>query len=238
MWKVGAIACACLLIAPSLWALQTSTIQVETADTTITLKAGADSPSLLQLSGKDGFIWRNQNPAALIDFVEIGGRRTPVHWALNLAASQIGPSRVELVYDSASPHLRLFWAWRTRAVNGALEHSIRIQNLSAYNLWIPMQDSLQFDWHIPADDALEELWVEKGAGGPSAEGTHRNTISDGYEWTGKSSTYAHPAPGQQREMIPFALVERSDPDRGAGTWESSSADVLESLCDAVAILLM
>jgi Melibiase/Glycosyl hydrolase family 36 C-terminal domain len=214
MWKVGAIACTCLLIAPSLRALQTGTIQVETADTTITLRAGTDAPSLLQLTGKDGFIWRNQKSATLIDFVEVGGRRQPVHWALNLAASQVGPSRVELVYDSASPHLRLFWTWRAPAASAALEHSIRIQNLSAEDLWMPIQDSVQFDWHIAGDDALEELWVEKGAGGPSAEGTHRNTISDGYEWTGQSSTYAHPTPGQQREMIPFALVERSDPGRG------------------------
>ncbi len=194
--------------------LQTNTIHIATADTTITLEAGADSPCLSQLSGRDGFTWRSQKPTTLIDFVESSSGRKPLHWRLNLAASQIGPSRVGLVYDSASPRLRLFWDWRVPASYGPLEHSVRIQNLSEYDLWLPMQDSLQFDWRIPADTALEELWVEKGGGGPSAEGTHRNTISDGYGWTGQSSTYAHPAPGQQREMIPFALVQRSDPDRG------------------------
>ena len=91
---------------------------------------------------------------------------------------------------------------------------MRIENLSGDELWLPIRDSLKVDWGIPAGTALEELWVEKGAGGPSAEGTHRNAISDGYEWTGKSSTYAHPAPGKQREMIPFALIHRPGPNGG------------------------
>jgi len=155
-----------------------------------------------------------QKPVQLIDFVEVGGQRELIYWKFNLTASQIDSSRVEFVYDSTSPRLRLFWYWRARASHGPAEHSVRIQNLSGHDLWLPMQDSLQMDWRIPADTALDELWVEKGAGGPSAEGTHRNTISDGYEWTGESSTYAHPAPGKQREMIPFVLVQRSAPNSG------------------------
>ncbi len=72
-----------------------------------------------------------------------------------------------------------------------------------------MQDSLRFAWQIPADVQLQHLWIEKGAGGPTAEGVHWNTVGDGYKWIGESSTYAHTAEGRQREMIPYTLVERS-----------------------------
>jgi alpha-galactosidase len=73
-----------------------------------------------------------------------------------------------------------------------------------------MQDSLRFAWQIPEDVQLQHFWIEKGAGGPSAEGVHWNTIRDGHKWMGASSTYAHPAEGQQREMIPYTLVARAD----------------------------
>ncbi len=214
MWKPAAGACACLLSVLSLQGLEIKTAKIATADTTITLEAGADEPRLLQLNGQNGFTWTEQKPDDLIDFVEVGGQRQTIHWKLNLAASQIGPTRVEYVYDSTSARLRLIWDWRARSPHGPVEHSVRIQNLSGDDLWLPMQDSLEFEWSVPVGTALEDLWVEKGAGGPSDVGTHRNAIRDGYEWTGESSTYAHPAPGKQREMIPFALIQRPGPDGG------------------------
>ena len=213
MWKLRAVSCVCLLSALSAQGLEVKGLEIKTAkmataDTAVTVEAGADAPRLLQLSGPDGFVWAGQKPDELIGFVEAGGQRQTIHWSLNLAACQIEPSRVEFVYDSKSPRLRLFWDWRVRASQGPVEHSVRIENLSGHEMWLPLQDSLQVDWRIPAGTALEDLWVEKGAGGPSAEGTHRNAMTAGYEWTGTSSTYAHPPPGKQREMIPFALIHR------------------------------
>src|ERR1700757_3963516 len=112
MWKLGAVACACLLSTASLAGLEIKTARIAGADTKVTLEAGADAPRLLQLSGEDGFKWTNQKPDTLIDFVEAGAHRLPVRWRLNLAASQISSTRVEYVYDSTSPRLRLFWDWR------------------------------------------------------------------------------------------------------------------------------
>ncbi len=137
MWKPAAAACACLLSVLSLQGLEIKTAKIATADTTITLEAGADEPRLLQLSGQNGFTWTEQKPDELIDFVEVGGQRQKIHWSLNLAACQIEPSRVEFVYDSTSPRLRLFWDWRVRASQGPVEHSVRIENLSGHEIWLP-----------------------------------------------------------------------------------------------------
>jgi alpha-galactosidase len=48
--------------------------------------------------------------------------------------------------------------------------------------------------------------VEKGAESPSPQGTHLETVSDGFRWTGRSSTYAHPVEGEGREIIPIEFV--------------------------------
>ncbi len=217
--KLVAVASA-LLSTISLSGLETKTVHLANADTTLTLEAGAEAPRLSQLQQSGGFTWNGVMPEALIDHVENNGQPRGLHWRLNLTASQIKPGIVRLVYetgwDSQAPRLRLFWEWRARAEHGPLEHRVRIENLSGTDIWLPMQDSFRFAWSIPADKQLEQLWVEKGAGGPSADGTHRIQITDGYKWTGTSSTYAHPAPGQQREMIPYVLVDR--PDAGGIGW--------------------
>ncbi|MGB0124779.1 MAG: alpha-galactosidase [Silvibacterium sp.] len=188
---------------------------LHSADTIITLDAGKESPRVTQLSMKAGAPWKGETGEPLIDHVEIGGHEQPLHWKFNETASASGSTWARFVYDSGTPRLRLFWEWRVRAAHGPIEHSIRIQNLSGESLWIPLQNSLQVNWRVPASEHLGQLWVEKGAGGPSADGTHRIPINNDYNWTGTSSTYAHPAAGQQREMIPYVLVDRPDAD-GSG----------------------
>ncbi len=66
---------------------------------------------------------------------------------------------------------------------------------------------------MPAKEALEQMWIEKGASSPSPAGVHRVSLSQGFSWTGTSSTYAHPHQGEQREMIPYLLVEKPAGDR-------------------------
>ncbi len=155
----------------------------------------------------------NQAGEPLIDHVEANGETHSLHWRFNAAASQISSSAVTFVYDSQVPHLRLLWEWRARASEGPIEHSIRIENMSGEELWIPLQDSWSFDWHVAPDMPLERLWIEKGAGKPSNEGTHPVTFKPGDKWIGESSTYAHPSANQPREIIPWLLVERSEAER-------------------------
>jgi alpha-galactosidase len=69
-----------------------------------------------------------------------------------------------------------------------------------------MVDSMRLNLRMRSTDALRNFYVEKGADTPSAEGTHLDTIGESYSWTGKSSTYAHPVPGEKREIIPAEFV--------------------------------
>ena len=111
------------------------------------------------------------------------------------------------VYTSSRPRLRLDWEWQARAPSGPIEHTIKIENLEDRAVGLPLQDSLAFDWAVPRSSELRHLWVEKGAGTPSAEGTHEVVFADRYHWQGTSSTYAHDRPGDPREPIPWLLVE-------------------------------
>ncbi len=73
-------------------------------------------------------------------------------------------------------------------------------------IWLPLIDSLTLNWHLAPGTPLSQFYVEKGADTPSAHGTHLESVTDGYRWMGRSSTYAHPVAGEQREIIPLEFV--------------------------------
>jgi len=114
------------------------------------------------------------------------------------------------VYDSATPALRLTWEWIARAHFGPIEHRITIENRSKEEMWLPLQLSFQFNWQVDPTIKLEHLYIDKGAGTPTQEGTHHEALPDGYAWNGLSSTYADGAPA---EIIPWSLVENSENQR-------------------------
>lgn len=187
-----------------------TTARLQTSDTDVTVEAGPEVPRLVSLAVPGEPAWQNRVSESLIASAEISDQATPVHWTFNREASQISAGQVVFVYDSASPHLRLTWEWRTRAAYGPIEHRIRIENLDVRELWIPMQDSLAVNWEIDPHAPLQHLFIEKGANSPSPVGTHQVVLSDGYRWTGTSSTYGDLSDNEPREIIPWSLVQRSD----------------------------
>jgi hypothetical protein len=199
-----------LLFVTSISALAQTSARLETSDTELVLEAGPEAPRLAALGVTGQAKWVNRASEILIQSADVSGKSTPVHWTFNREASQIGDQRVAFVYDSASPHLRLTWGWRTRQAYGPIEHQIRIENLDGQEIWIPMQDSLAFNWQVDPQTRLEHLFVEKGANTPSPVGTHRVALGDGYKWTGTSSTYGDIHDNEPREIIPWSLVERED----------------------------
>jgi alpha-galactosidase len=199
---VGLLCSAKLLAAQTIAPLQT-------ADTTIQLQAGSNAPQLLTIDSPLRPSWRNDSPEPLIKSVEIDDRETPVNWQFNQGASRIEAHRVAFVYESEAPHLRLTWEWQSRAAFGPIEHQIHIENLSDRELWLPLQDSIQFNWSLKPDVGLEQLYIEKGANTPSEAGTHVVAVPAGYKWQGTSSTYAHPKADEPREIIPWFLLEES-----------------------------
>jgi alpha-galactosidase len=182
-----------------------------TSDVRVKLQAGSSAPSILRFSRPLTGIWRNQQSDDLPDSVDINGIAVQVIWRNVPRANVVEAHHVVFVYESSRPHLRLKWEWDARAAFGPVEHHTTIENLGSEEVWLPMVNSLRLNLKLPAELKLRALYVEKGADRPSAVGTHVDDLAEGYRWTGTSSTYAHPANGEPREIIPAEVVFRADP---------------------------
>jgi hypothetical protein len=199
--------CFCPLL-PSNAVAGDSTLRVATADTILVMVAGLKCPSVLSLASPLGVTWKSQQPQQLIEKVQIHGEWESIHWKLESVKRDHAGNGVTAIYGSSTPRLRLYWEWQARARSGPIEHTIRIENLENCEVGLPLQDTLNFDWTVPPSEQLRHMWIEKGAGTPSAEGTHQLALTDPYHWQGNSSTYAQDRSGE-REPIPWLLVEEA-----------------------------
>ena len=180
--------------------------ELATSDERISLVAGDHAPRLIHLAGHSGEVWDNESEETLPTSVTIGGASIPIAWSYKPKLSTVDAHHVAFVYESTQPHLRLRWEWEARAAFGPIEHHITVENLTDKEIWLPLIDSLTLNWHLAPSTPLSHFYVEKGADTPSAHGTHLESVTDGYRWMGRSSTYAHPVAGEQREIIPLEFV--------------------------------
>jgi len=212
---LAAAIASCFSLAAPAGAGPPAVLGLSTADTSIALRAGDETPRLLSLRGSGSLTLANRRQEALPAFLDTSGVARPLHWHLDRAASRADSREIALVYRSVAPALELVSRWQARATFGPIEHRLEIHNRSAQMLWLALQPSLTFDWAIGARTSLERLWIEKGADSPSAAGTHLDPLVPGDRWRGTSSTYARPVAGEPREMIPWVLVEEpQEPRRG------------------------
>jgi len=179
---------------------------IQTSDVSLELTAGSKAPKLLRISALRASTWNNAIEEGLPSSIEVDGSVVLIQWTFEPELTKLEPHRVVFVYESTRPHLRLNWQWEARASFGPVEHSIQIENLSNQEIWLPLIDSLRLDLRGQPAKSLRQFYVEKGADSPSANGAHLETVNDGYRWMGRSSTYAHPEPGEAREIIPFQFV--------------------------------
>jgi hypothetical protein len=179
---------------------------VSTSDIRLGLSASDAEPRLLFVERKGGLSLRNRGGETLPARVEINGASVALAWRHKAAEDTSDPHHVVFVYEAEKPHLRLRWEWLARAGFGPVEHRIVIENLSDGEIWLPMVDSLRTAWDVGGNKELRNFYVEKGAGAPSAQGTHLDTMREGYRWRGTSSPYALTPEGAPREIIPAAMV--------------------------------
>jgi hypothetical protein len=194
-------------------------IELRTKDVRVDLQAGPAGPRLVRMIGKGARLWINLADEVLPTSVTVTGKdgqtaSVSVAWQVKPALTVVNNHKVMFVYESAVPHLRLCWEWEARTSFGPVEHRITIENLGVEEVWLPMVDSLRMNLQVDPTKHLRNLYIEKGADSPSAEGTHLDTVAAGYEWTGKSSTYAHPEPGEAREIIPAEFVYSANASEG------------------------
>jgi len=181
-------------------------IVIGNTDNQIALQSAASVPKVLRLTGTSGAAWQGMDAETFIGSATIDGVVVPLHWRFDPGASRIRNDSVSLAYGDRSTGLRLYWEWWAAARHGPIEHMIRIENPGTHEVWIPLQDSFRFAWKIAANQPLEQLWIDKGAGEAPPIGTHLVSVTEGYHWHGISSTYAHPTAGEPREIIPYFLV--------------------------------
>lgn len=180
---------------------------VRTSDIAVSLNGLGSAPRLSVVTGPAQFSMENGAEEQLPTSLEIDGATVPIAWQhkQDLDIHEY-PRRAVFVYECAEPHLRLRWEWQARADFGPIEHRITIENLSDKEVWLPMVDSLRLKWRAPASGELRNFYVEKGADSPSVQGTHLDTVNDGYRWTGTSSTYGDRHKEEPREIIPALFV--------------------------------
>jgi hypothetical protein len=197
-------------------AKQQSITTISTSDIAIHLQPGPHAPQLIQLSGRARNTWTNTAFELPPQQIYRDNLPIPLTWIFNQALSTTDPHHVLFVYDSTQPHLRLSWEWTARSTAGPIEHQVHIANLSDTEIWLPLVDSLLLDLQIKPNASIQNFYVEKGADTPSAQGVHLDQVSGGYNWTGRSSTYAHPIDNEQREIIPAEIISTSNQGLYAG----------------------
>jgi hypothetical protein len=207
VWAAAAAAVAAAFAITVSAAAQTA-VALHTADTAVQLRADATAPRLISVARHGGKPWDNSGADALIGFAQVDGQRRPLQWRLVPSATRASAQEVSFTYESQAPHLRLTWTWTARADFGPIEHSVRVENLDGREVWIPLQRSLALRLATPAGAALQSVYIDKGAGRPTKDGTHVVAMPVGYRWHGTSSTYA--VDDAPREVIPWMLVEDAD----------------------------
>jgi hypothetical protein len=184
---------------------------LSTSDIVLSIHASGNRPQLTWIQSPSGTATANEAEEPLPSTIEIDGVQAPLTWSHIQALDSIDSHRVMLVYESQSPHLRLVWKWEARAGFGPVEHTITVENLDSREIWLPMIDSLRLAFRAAPSIAYRHFYVEKGADKPSARGVHLEAISDGYEWTGTSSTYGDRRTEEPREIIPAEFVFGDSP---------------------------
>ena len=175
-----------------------------TGDTSLTVTANAGQLAITSLSAIGGAPdWiGGPVPVSLPVHVFINNASQSVHWKFLGKAGSHAVGGTTLRFISSEPKLELLSIWQAQSGPGPVEHHFEIVNRSGGPIDVPLQPSLALTLNATAGHALENWWVEKGGSRPSDAGTHREPISEGYRFNGRSTPYA-----ETPEMIPWASIQ-------------------------------
>jgi len=195
----------------------TSAATVETSDTSMRIEVSGTGLQVVSLSGQGKAEW-GPAPAltGTMPFVAsavIGKQTLPLRWNLIREGDLAGPAIGHIfVFGCKEPNLELSSVWKGAKGSGPIEHELSIVNHGAREVQLPLQTSLAFDSiAAPNGHALENWWIEKGAGRPSGVGVHVTPVIEGFAQTLDSTGYS---PDDGREPIPWIAIQ--DPAGGRG----------------------
>jgi hypothetical protein len=204
-----------LLISP-FRATAASSVTVASGDTSVTIQALNGQPAVTNLIDRTGrFDWVGGAEQAialpLIQNVQIDGHPVALHWHSVEATDKPAAGEGDMVFKCDEPALELHSLWSGRPGPGPVEHRVVILNRGKVPVLLPVQESLAVGLHAPAGHALEQWWVEKGAGTPTDQGTHREPLNPGKEQLLRCWPSGRDTP---RDAIPWTTVQDVDGHRG------------------------
>src|SRR5690348_4618102 len=152
-----------------------------TRDTSLTLAVNANQPTVTSLSSAGGAPkWvQKPVPVALPDHVFRQGQVRQLHWKFTGGVRTPAEGAVTLPFRCEDPKLELLSIWQCQDGPGPIEHHFELVNRSGQVIEVPLLPSLVLNLTAPSGHSLENWWVEKGAGGPSEAGTHREAVKEG-----------------------------------------------------------
>ena len=178
-----------------------------TADTSIQIEAQDNRLKLVALkSVRSDWNWATTNELPMIKAVDVNGQSTPLHWKFKMrwSGSLFTACAQEIfVFENENPPLELKSIWTAHSGPGPIEHQITITNKGDVAILLPLQPSLVFDTRGPSGKPLENIWVEKGAGRPSAIGTHRTRVEKDFS----ASLISTPYRDEPRDAIPWTAIQ-------------------------------
>jgi alpha-galactosidase len=177
---------------------------LKTADTAVTVTVSSGQLAITSLASTgDSPDWIGRKVSiSLPDHVFINDTSRPLHWKFLGKAVGHTAGETTLQFISNEPKLELLSIWEAQPGPGPVEHHFEIVNRSGQVIEVPLQPSLALTLTAPAKHSLENWWVEKGGSRPSDIGTHREPITDGYRFNGRSTPYGEPP-----EMIPWLSIQ-------------------------------
>jgi len=134
-------------LAPRRRVLRQDVAILKPSDTVIELRADGSVPTMLLCRTRIGNRWVNRSAEVLIPFVESAGQTNGDPVDTDRSASRALSSRIDFVYESQTPHLRLTWTWLAREPFGTIEHESSSKTWTR-RFWIPLQDSFRFDFRV------------------------------------------------------------------------------------------
>lgn len=185
-------------------------IAVESDDTSVAVQVIDDRPAVVSLVVRaNGFDWvggaERATAMGLIESAEVGGVAKPLHWKWQKDADRKNrPGEKSFVFACDDPALELVSAWEGHAGPGPVEHRVTIYNRGKDQVRLPVQASLAVGMHTPAGHAIEQRWVDKGAGTPTKDGAHKKAIGPGTESLLRCWPSGRDEP---RDPIPWTCVE-------------------------------
>ena len=194
-----------------------SAVELSSDDTAIRVEARDDQLIVTSLVDRaDEFDWirgaADPVPMPLIQSLEIAGKRAVIHWRFaGLDAKNGRKGAKSLRFRCDRPSLELVSTWSAAAGPGPIEHELVVFNRGNEPVMLPAQDSLALRAAAPVGHTLEQWWVDKGGGRPTAQGTHHQQLSEGTETRVECWPSGRDTP---RDAIPWTTVQDVNGRRG------------------------